>query len=214
MPYSLFHLLRSKAVLQYVLPLTKENRRSETNNKSSSSKQVHGQTAFSHGYANKSAKSSQDKRLGNFSRSEGRLSACPNSQISKKISSIMHIGRSVSVALWFGPKSSLLYENNVISNCTSENAECSSSFVSRRLVNSKCNHTDISSRSREIVESSTQTRIHNKLEKVCLNSQSDSNVHMSSIQFSNRNSASYSRKGTKVMFSSSQINEQPQFCSR
>ena len=79
---------------------------------------------------------------------------------------------------------------------------------------SKCNQTDTSSRSRAIVESSTYTRIHNKLGEVYLNSQSDSNVLRSSIQFSNRNSASYSRKGTKVIFSSPQINEQPQFCSR
>ena len=206
-----------KRFLQYILPRTKENRRSETNNKSSSSEQVHGQTAFSHGYANKSTKSSQAKRLGNFSRSEGRLSACSNSQISQKISPILHTGQSVlvcSTLFWSNAKSSLLYENNFSSNCTSENAECSPSFVSRRLVNSKCNQTDTSSRSREIVESSTQSRIHNKLGEVCLNSQSDSNVHWSSVQFSNRNSASYSRKGTKVMFSSSQINEQPQFCSR
>ena len=33
------------------------------------------------------------------------------------------------------------------------------------------------------------------------------------FNFQKRNNASYSRKGTKVMFSSSQINEQPQFCS-
>ena len=126
-----------KRFLQYILPRTKENRRSETNNKSSSSEQVHGQTAFSHGYANKSAKSSQAKRLGNFSRSEGRLSASLNSQISQKMSSILHTGQSVSVCstlFWSNAKSSLLYENNFSSNCTSENADCSSSFVSMLLV--------------------------------------------------------------------------------
>ena len=206
-----------KRFLQYIFPCAKENRRFETNNKSSPPKQVHSQKTFSHGYADKSVKLSQTKRLGNISRSEGCLSACPNSQISQKISSFLHTRQSISVCstlFWPNPSTSLFYEDSFGSNCTSENAECSSSFISRRLVNSKSNQKSTPSRSRDIVESSTQIGIHNKLGEVCLNSQPDSNIHRSPVQFSIRNSASYSREGTKIMFSSSQINEQSQFSSR
>ena len=186
--------------LQYLLPCSKKRRNNETSNKSETPQQFSEKTTFQNGHNEKSLESSDEKRLGNFNRSERRIHACSDLSETQKISSVLHSRNLLpmeSSMFRTNVGSSSFYKNRCNSSSILTSKKHTSSRISGRLVNSKPVKEHAMPRSRFLPKSPLITRFLDQCNKIGIDSNTNDNIHRRNVSVTNRESVSSSRQSSK-----------------
>lgn len=183
--------------LQYIFPCKKENRRSETRNKSEAPQPVSPETTLQNGLHDISFKSSQSRRLGNLNRFKRCIFSHTSSQRTSEILTNFYTRPSLPIRL-------STFRSNIVPSSfhkglcrSSKPSTCTKSQISGlsgRLVSVERPQTYASFESGECPSNIDRFGIYDQSQKVSIGSNPEHYIHWGQFQFDSGNSVSYVRK--------------------
>ena len=201
----------SKRFLQYIFPCPQKNWRYETSNQSQTFKQVSPKATFQDGFANNSVESSKTRRLGNLSGSERCVYAHSDLQKTQKVFKVLckkqplSTIHSTTIRSDFGTKS--LYKSSVCNSGSFKSSGHSSGGLFGRLVHNQSAENASSFRSRENSQSSDQSGLYDKFEKVYSNANAENSLHRGIVSVRSRSCLSNTRESNKIINDYTENNE-------
>ena len=159
----------SERFLQFIIPCTQKKRGMEDSNKFTTTEPVYSKTAFQNGHVKQSHKSSEARRLGNFSRLERCVSSHSHFSKTQKISKVLGERESVPISNFVFRShvgTTSVYQGSVGGSGSPKTAKHKTCNLSRRLVRGQSNKDASYTRSRNDLKSSCQTRFYNKSNKI------------------------------------------------
>ena len=187
----------SDRFLQYIISGSKEKWRNETCHQSKTPQQVSAEETFQNGHYEKSFESSSKRRLEHKSRSKRCLFSHRDSQGASSVSPFLLQISSLPVQSTLfrsDSSSSSIYQSHSSSSILSSKTECSVSYISRRLVDSKQNKVSTFTRPGKTSKSPLRTRFHCKQKEIESRTSANYDLHRRSVLSKRRNSISHTRQ--------------------
>lgn len=192
---------KTKRFLQHIFSCSKKDRRFETCHKSQTSKQASPKETFQDGFFKQCNKSSSERRLGSFSRSQRRIFSHSNSGNAQTVLKILHKQTKlpISSSLFRPDQRSSGVQQSLFSSCsTSESTKHTFSSLPRRLACSKSRSRKTLCRQRESSQSPDKSRFYDKFGKIKHRTNSENNIHRGCFSVDSRYCSTYRRKNTKT----------------
>ena len=200
----------SDRFLQHTFLSRKEKREVETRYKFTTTEPVSQETTLQNGYNDQGLKSSQERRLGLFSRFTRCLFTCTNLSKTSKIPKVCNRRNSVSVQSTMFRSNKLtsgIYKDSLSGGSTPEKTRDKISSIPRRLAYSRSTKIRTCKKSRYNHHSPYFSRFYNKHRKVRFNANTNNNIYRRIIQTRSRTSVSNSRENQKFENNNNSVNE-------
>ena len=191
----------SDRFLQYIVSCPEEKRENETSDKFKTPKCVSEKGTFQNGHNEQGYKSSETKRLGNFSRSERRIFTCTNFSKSSKVHEVLCKGSVLSMegnVLRPNLCTSGLYKNSLSNSSFSQISKHQNSSLSGRLVDCEPRSESINTGSTEMPRSSSFIRFYNQQREIKPSTKSSSDIFRGSVSSGQRSSVPHRRENEQI----------------